>query len=123
MCLVSLVLDTRLSTLIFQFLTTSETHIFPYESLILLQVLLHLLVFNTKTTKYGSSLLTLTISGLTLHFSLVIEVHISGVTVNKFTLDKIVNSAKNSFNKLKRFYIIYSFSLNTYEYLKYHQLQ
>ena len=47
MCLVSLVLDIRLKTLIFNFFT-SGTHIFAYESLILLQLSLYLLVLILK---------------------------------------------------------------------------
>ena len=43
-CLVSLVLDTRLNTLVFMFLTASGTHNFAYGSLMLLQLPLHLFV-------------------------------------------------------------------------------
>ena len=68
MCLVSLVLDIRLSTLIFKFFTTSGTHIFAYGLLILLQLPLHLLVLILKGENTGPSLLTSTISGLTLHY-------------------------------------------------------
>ena len=46
MCLVSLVLKIKLNTLIFMFLTTSETHIFSNGSLILLQLPLHLLIWT-----------------------------------------------------------------------------
>ena len=42
--LVSLVLEIRLNTLIFMFLTTSGTHNFAHGSLILLQLLLHLFI-------------------------------------------------------------------------------
>ena len=42
MCLVSLVLDIKLNTLTFLFLTTSGTHNLAYESLIVLQLTLHL---------------------------------------------------------------------------------
>ena len=48
MCLVSLVLDIRLKTLTFKLFTASETHIFAYGSLILLQLPLHLLVLILK---------------------------------------------------------------------------
>ena len=41
-CFVSLVLEIRLNTLTFIFLTTSGTHSFAYGSLILLQLPLHL---------------------------------------------------------------------------------
>ena len=67
MCHVSLVLDIRLNTLTFKFFTTSGTYMFAYGSLILLQLPLHLLVLIIKGQERGSSLLTLTISGLTLH--------------------------------------------------------
>ena len=46
--LVSLLLNIKLSTLTFMFLITSGTHIFAYGSLILLQLLLHLLVLILK---------------------------------------------------------------------------
>ena len=42
MCLVSLVLEIRVNTLKFMFLTTSGTYNFAYGSLILLQLPLHL---------------------------------------------------------------------------------
>ena len=110
MCIVSLVLDIRLNTLTFKFFTTSGTHIFAYGSLILLQLQLHLLVLILKRWKTGSLLLTLTISGLTLHIWLVIEIHLSGVAANKFTLDKIVNPVKSIFfYKPNHFYIILFF--------------
>ena len=51
MCLVSLVLDIKLNTLTFKFLITSGTHNFAYGLLLLLQLPLHLLVFNTKGEK------------------------------------------------------------------------
>ena len=43
-CLVSLVLDTRLNTLTFMFLTASGTHNLTYELLILLHLQLHLFI-------------------------------------------------------------------------------
>ena len=46
MWLVSLVLDARLNTLTFMFLITSGTHKFANESLILLQLLLHLFILT-----------------------------------------------------------------------------
>ena len=67
MCFVSLVLDIRLNTLSIIFLTTSGTHNFANESLILLQLLLHLLVLILQRNYTVSSILTLTISALTLH--------------------------------------------------------
>ena len=48
MCLISLDLDIKLNTLTFMFLITSGTHISAYGSLILLQLLLHLLVLILK---------------------------------------------------------------------------
>ena len=48
MYLVSLVLDIRLNTLMFKFLTTSGTHIYAFGSLILLQLPPHLLVLMLK---------------------------------------------------------------------------
>ena len=44
-------LDIRLNTLIFMFLTTSGTHNFAYESLILLQLRQHFFYFNTVKIK------------------------------------------------------------------------
>ena len=67
MCLVSLVLDMKLNTLTFKFFTTSGSQIFPYGSLILLQLPLHLLVSILKEYNMGLLLLTLIISGLALH--------------------------------------------------------
>ena len=49
------------------FSATSGTHNFAYASLISLQLPLHLLVLILKGKTTGSSLLTLTISGITLH--------------------------------------------------------
>ena len=46
MYLVSLVLDVRLNTLPFKFLTISGTHTFAHGSLILLQLLLHLFILT-----------------------------------------------------------------------------
>ena len=66
------------------FLRTSGTHNFAYGSLILLQLPLHLLVLILKGKNAGSSLLTLTISGLTLHYWLFIETHF-----NEFPFDKL----------------------------------
>ena len=67
MRLVSLVPDTRLNTLMFMFFTTPGTHNFVHGLLILLQLPLHLLVSILKGENTGSSPLTLTIWGLTLH--------------------------------------------------------
>ena len=68
MCLVSLVLDIRLNILTFKFFITSGTQISAYGSLILLQIPLHLLILILNGKNTGSSLLTLTICSLTLHF-------------------------------------------------------
>ena len=53
MCLVSLVLDIRLNTLTFKFLTTSETYNFACGLLIQLQLPLHLLVLILKGKNTG----------------------------------------------------------------------
>ena len=92
MCIVSLVLDIRLNTLTFRFLIASGTHIFAYGSLIFLQLPLHLLVLILKGQNTSSSLLTLIISGLTLHYWLFIEIQINGVALNGFTYDKTVKN-------------------------------
>ena len=115
-CLVSLVLDIR-------FLITSGTHLFAYGSLLLLQLPLHLLVLELKGYNTGSSLLTLTICGYTLHSWLVMEIQL-----NIFTHVKVDNNAnpvkKTFFYKLKHFVILYhSSSLNNCECLIYCQLQ
>ena len=68
MFLVSLVLDIRLNALTFKFLTTPGTHSFAYGSLTLLQLPFHLLTLILKGKNTGSTLLTLTICGLTLHY-------------------------------------------------------
>ena len=79
------------------------------------------LMLKGKTT--GSSPLTLTTYGLTLHYWLLIEIQL-----NEFTLvkdDKNANPAKKvRFNKPKHFIILcHSFSLNNCKFLIYHQLQ
>ena len=65
-------------------LTTLGRHSFAYGSLILLQLLLHLLILILKGRNTGSLLLALTICGLTLHSWLFTEMH-----YNEFTLGKI----------------------------------
>ena len=103
------------------FFTTSGTHIFAYGSLILFQLPLHLLVLILKGLNTGSSLLKLTVCGLTLHYWLFIEIHLSGVTANKKKKKK--NFVKNTFLINSNIFISYcSFSLTTYECLKHHQL-
>ena len=67
MRLVLLVLDTRLNTLTFKFFTTSGTQNFANGLLILFQLPLHLLVLILKEKNTGSSTVTLTICGVTLH--------------------------------------------------------
>ena len=95
MCLASLVLEIRFNALTFRFLTTSGTHNFAYESLILLQVALHLLLLMLKGKNTGSSLLPLTICGFTLHYWLFNEIHFNGFTLYK--VDENANPVKNSF--------------------------
>ena len=51
-CLVSLVLDIRLNTLIFIFLTTSGTHNLANGSLILSQLPLHLFTTTAKPPRF-----------------------------------------------------------------------
>ena len=75
---------------------------FAYESLILLQLPLHLLVLMLKGKNTGPSLLTLTIFGLTFHSWLFIEIQLNEFTLVK--LDKTVNPAKSTFLKIKTFY-------------------
>ena len=48
MYLISVVLDIRLNTLAFMFLVTSGIHNFTYESLILLQLPLHLSILTLQ---------------------------------------------------------------------------
>ena len=73
MSFVSLVLSIRLNTLTFKPFTTSETHIFGYGSLIILQLPLHLLVLILK----------LITSGLTLHARFFIEMQLKQVALTK----------------------------------------
>ena len=63
-------------------------------------------------------------SGITLPFWLLIETHFDRVAFSGTTLDKIVNPVKNVFLIINEntFISYYSFSLNTYECLKDHQL-
>ena len=95
MCLVSLVLDIRLNTLIFKFLTTSGTHNFEDGLLVLLQLPLHLLVSILKGKNTGSSPLRLTICGLTLQSWLFIEIQLSEFM--PFKVDENANPVKNTF--------------------------
>ena len=83
MCLVSLVLDIKLKTLTFKFLTTSVTHDFPCGLLILLQLPLQELVLILKDKNTGSSPLTLTVCGLTLRSWLFIEIQLKELTLVK----------------------------------------
>ena len=55
--LVSLVLDIKLNALTFNFFTISGTQIFAYESLILLQLPLHLFILTLKGSNIGLLLL------------------------------------------------------------------
>ena len=88
-------------------MTTSGTHNFAFGLLILLQLPL---------------LLRLTICGFTLHYWLFIEIQLNEFTPVK--VDKIVNPVNNTFLTNANIFIsYYSFLLNAYECLKYHQLQ
>ena len=127
MCFASSVLDIRLNTLTFKFLTTSGTHIFAYGSLILLHLPLHLLVLILKRKNTGSSLLTLTVYGLSLHSWLFIEIHFNGalnqvklVDYNQKTLlfEWVFILQTQTF-----YYTMLCFSLNNCEFLIFHQLQ
>ena len=90
MCLVSLVLNIRLNPLTSKFSTTSGTHNFSYELLILLQLPLHLLLLILKGKNRGSSLLTLKICGLTFYSSFFIEIHFNEFTRGKLQLKNII---------------------------------
>ena len=92
MCLFSLVLDIRLNVLTFKLLTISGTHNFTYGLLILLQLPSHLLASILKGKNTVSSLLTLTICGLTLHSYLFSEIQIKIFTL--FKVDKKGNPVK-----------------------------
>ena len=92
MCLASLVLPIRLNVLTFKFLTTSATHSFAYGLLILLQLPSHLLTSILKGKNTVSSLLALTICGLTLHSCLFSEIQIKIFTL--FKVDKKGNPVK-----------------------------
>ena len=117
--LVPLVPDTRLNTLTFYFSTTSGTHSFVDGLLILLQLPLHLLVLILKGKNTGSSPLTLTIYGLTLHsWNIEIEIQLngnafSGAALNEFTLvkvDKNDNTIKRHLSKnpnILLYYVIF----------------
>ena len=71
--LVSLVLDIRLNISTFMLFITLITQIFPYGSLILLPLQLHLIVLILKGKNTGSSLITLVISGLALRLGNLIK--------------------------------------------------
>ena len=88
--LVSLVVDIRLNTLTFKFLTTSGIHNFAYGSLILLQLPLHLLVLILKRKNTGSLLLTLAIYGLLLLSWSFIEVRFNGFSIDKLQLKNVI---------------------------------
>ena len=92
MCLVSLVLDIRLNTLTFKFLTISGTHSFACGLLILLQLPLNLLVIILKGKKIDSLLFMLTTCGLILHSWLFND---NANPVKKML--KNANSVKNTF--------------------------
>ena len=116
MCLVSLVLDIRLSASTFKSLATSGTHSFTYGPLILLQLPLHLRILKLKGKNTDSLLLTLTIYGLTLHSSLFIEMHFNEFALDKLQPKNIIAEINISFYKSEHFIILcHSFSLNNCE--------
>ena len=79
------------------FLTTLGRHSFAYGSLILLQILLHLLILILKGINTRSLLLTLTIYGLTLHSRLFIEMQINEFTLGKLQPKNIIAEINTSF--------------------------
>ena len=106
MCLVSLVLDIKLTTLTFKFFTTSETHSFAYGSLILWQLPVHLLILILKGKKTGSLPLALTTCGLTLHSRLFIEIQLNEIQLTPVKVDKNINPIKKHFLINQTFYTI-----------------
>ena len=60
-------------------------------------LIIKIFVLILKGENTGSSLLTLIISGLTLHAWLFIEIQLNGVALNRFTYGKTVNPFKNIF--------------------------
>ena len=113
----------RLNTLTFKPLTISETKNFANGSLILLQLPLHSLGLISKGENTGSSLLTLTIFGLTrlLYYSLkqiLLSLHL--IYYNQRT-----SLSKSIFAFQTQNFIIlcHSFSLKNCECLIYHQQQ
>ena len=91
--LVSLVNDTRLNTLTFNFFTVTETQILAYGSLILLQLPIHFFILILKGQNIGLILLLLIIYGLTLDSWFFIEIHFN--TFVKF--NKTVNTKTKTF--------------------------
>ena len=91
--------------------------------------------FNTKRIKYR--LITININNFWSYLTclIIIEIQLNRVALNGFTDDKIVNPVKNIFLINPNIFICflqlvslrhvsyYSFPLNTYECLKYRQLQ
>ena len=123
MYLVSKVLDIRLNALTSQFLTTSATQSFRYGSLILLQILLHLLILILKGK---NRFFTINISNLWSYFTIDCSLKcilLSLLLVN-YNQKNVIAKINISFYKSKHFIILcHSFSLNNCERLIYHQLQ
>ena len=113
MCLVLLVLGIRLNILTFKFFTTSGTHNFAYGPLILLQLPLHLLILILKGKNAGSSLLTLTISGLTYFTLLIIHWNIAQQIYKFVKVDKNANPVKKIFliNPKVLYYTSFSYQI------------
>ena len=76
------VFDTRLNTLIFTFLTASETYNFAYGSLIILQLPLHLFISALSGWNEGLLMLIFIICGLIFHSCLFIETYFNAFTFN-----------------------------------------
>ena len=112
-------------TFINQFFTfTSACIIIPA----LFVIAVYLLVLILKGNNTSSSLLTLTVCGLTIHYSLFIEIQLRGAALNEFTHTKVDKNTspvkKTTFNKPKHFIILFhSFSLNSCKCLKHRQVQ
>ena len=95
-CLVSLVLDIRLNTLTFTFLTILGTQ-FCMRIIDTVATTAAFDCFNTKGKKVDYLLVILTICGLILHSLLFIEIQL-----NKFTLVKVVKNA----NPVKKHFLV-----------------
>ena len=119
----SLVLDIRLKNLEFKFLATSGTQSFASGSWILLQLPLHLLDLILKRKSTGSSLLTLTIFRLPLHYWLFIKTHFNRFKFDKLQPKNIITETNIRFTNPNIFILFHSVLSNTSECLIYQQLQ